>query len=80
MNTNINFAGIEMKNPVTVASGTFGYGREVAEYIDKKYDMKNIKKVYICGDGATWIKEGLNWIEKSEFVLDRFHLLKYIIL
>ena len=40
--------------------------------------MKNVEKVYICGDGATWIKEGLNWIEKSEFVLDRFHLLKYI--
>lgn len=51
---------------------------EVAEYIDKKYDVKNIEKVYIGGDGATWIKEGLNWIEKSEFVLDRFHLLKYI--
>ncbi len=51
---------------------------EVAEYIDKKYDVKSIEKVYICGDGAAWIKEGLNWIEKSEFVLDRFHLLKYI--
>ena len=51
---------------------------EVAEYIDKKYDVKSFEKVYICGDGAKWIKEGLNWIEKSEFVLDRFHLLKYI--
>lgn len=51
---------------------------EVAEYIDKKYDMESIEKVYICGDGASWIKEGLNWIEKSKFVLDRYHLLKYI--
>lgn len=51
---------------------------EVAEYIDKKYDMDYIEKIYIGGDGASWIKEGLNWIEKSEFVLDRFHLLKYI--
>lgn len=34
MNTEINFAGIKMKNPVTVASGTFGYGREMSEYID----------------------------------------------
>lgn len=51
---------------------------EVAEYIDKKYDVGSIEKVYIGGDGAGWIKEGLNWIEKSEFVLDRFHLLKYI--
>ncbi len=34
MNTEINFCGMKMKNPVTVASGTFGYGREFAEYID----------------------------------------------
>ena len=34
MNTKINFAGIEMKNPVTVASGTFGYGREFQDFID----------------------------------------------
>lgn len=34
MNTNINFAGIEMKNPVTVASGTFGYGREFDGFFD----------------------------------------------
>ena len=51
---------------------------EVAEYIDKKYDMESVEKIYIGGDGARWIKEGLNWIEKSEFVLDKFHLLKYI--
>ena len=51
---------------------------EVAEYIDKKYDVKNIERVYIGGDGASWIKEGLNWIEKSKFVLDKFHLLKYV--
>lgn len=34
MDTKVNFAGIEMKNPVTVASGTFGYGREYAEFFD----------------------------------------------
>ena len=34
MNTEVNLAGIKMKNPVTVASGTFGYGREFAEFID----------------------------------------------
>ncbi len=34
MNTSVNLAGIKMKNPVTVASGTFGYGREYAEFID----------------------------------------------
>ena len=51
---------------------------EVAEYIDKKYDVDKIERVYIGGDGANWIKEGLNWIKNSKFVLDRFHLLKYV--
>ena len=51
---------------------------EVAEYIDKKYDVDKIERVYIGGDGAKWIKEGLNWIKNSKFVLDRFHLLKYV--
>ena len=28
----VNFCGVEMKNPIVVASGTFGFGREFAEY------------------------------------------------
>lgn len=34
MNTEVNLAGIKMKNPVTVASGTFGYGREFSNFFD----------------------------------------------
>ena len=34
MKTEVNLAGIKMKNPVTVASGTFGYGREYSEFFD----------------------------------------------
>jgi len=34
VNLGINIAGIEMKNPVTTASGTFGFGEEYAQYID----------------------------------------------
>ncbi len=30
----VNIAGVEWKNPVTTASGTFGFGREYAEYFD----------------------------------------------
>ena len=30
----IDLAGIRMKNPVTVASGTFGYGKEYAHLVD----------------------------------------------
>ena len=30
----VNIAGVEWKNPVTTGSGTFGFGREYAEYFD----------------------------------------------
>jgi len=30
----VNLGGLRMKNPVTVASGTFGYGQEYDEYFD----------------------------------------------
>ncbi|MBR1608559.1 MAG: dihydroorotate dehydrogenase [Kiritimatiellae bacterium] len=30
----VNLGGLKMANPVTVASGTFGFGREYAEYVD----------------------------------------------
>lgn len=32
--TKVNFCGIEFKNPVIAASGTFGFGREFEEYFD----------------------------------------------
>ncbi len=34
MNTSVNFAGVEFKNPVLTASGTFGSGKEYAEFVD----------------------------------------------
>jgi dihydroorotate dehydrogenase (NAD+) catalytic subunit len=34
MNTKVNIAGVELKNPVMVASGTFGSGEEYSEFVD----------------------------------------------
>lgn len=36
MNSNmaVSIAGVVLKNPVTTASGTFGFGREYSEYVD----------------------------------------------
>ncbi|ADH60070.1 protein of unknown function UPF0236 [Thermoanaerobacter mathranii subsp. mathranii str. A3] len=52
---------------------------DVANYIEKNLQGKEIEKIYIAGDGAPWIKEGLEWIAKSRFVLDRYHLNKYVL-
>lgn len=34
MNTRVNICGVELKNPVIAASGTFGFGREYNEFYD----------------------------------------------
>ncbi|AEM79543.1 LOW QUALITY PROTEIN: hypothetical protein Thewi_2195 [Thermoanaerobacter wiegelii Rt8.B1] len=52
---------------------------DVANYIEENYKEEKIEKIYIAGDGAPWIKEGLEWIVKSRFVLDRYHLNKYVL-
>jgi len=52
--------------------------KQVADYIETIYDTEYLERVYIAGDGATWIKAGCEYIENSRFVLDKFHMMKYI--
>ncbi len=52
---------------------------KVSEYIEEHYETERIEKIYLLGDGAAWIKEGLEWIVGAEFVLDRFHLMREVI-
>lgn len=51
---------------------------EVMSYIENNYDTEYLERVYISGDGANWIKTGLEWIIKSVYVLDEFHMKKAI--
>lgn len=51
---------------------------EVVTYIENTYDTEYLEKVYISGDGASWIKTGLEWIIKSVYVLDEFHMKKAV--
>lgn len=52
---------------------------EAAEWIYGTYDIESIERIYIHGDGASWIKEGLNWVSKAKMVLDRYHLNRAVI-
>lgn len=51
----------------------------VLDYIENQYEPDQIERIYINGDGAAWIRSGTEIIPKSIFVLDRFHLSKYIV-
>ena len=53
---------------------------EVLSYIDDKYDMDHIDTIYLAGDGAKWIKTGLKEIPKTKYILDRYHLNKYVLM
>lgn len=65
-----------------VYEGTEGikqFWDEVYAYIESAYDTDTLKRVYINGDGASWIKAGEKYIAQSRFVLDKYHMHKYII-
>lgn len=66
------FAGVYRGN-----SGNQELWEEVYRYIDKTYEMSKIKKIYISGDGANWIKEGVQYFNNAVFVMDEFHIMKY---
>lgn len=74
----------ELINPVYFGGqyagneGNAALWRRVEEYIEKNYDTEKIQTVYLSGDGAAWIKGGVEYVDKSIFVADRFHLMKYI--
>ena len=51
---------------------------EVALYIENTYDMDYVQRIFIQGDGASWIKTGKTWINKSINILDTFHMCKTV--
>ena len=50
---------------------------EVSDELERRYDLSNTR-IYLHGDGAPWIKEGLDYLPNCEFVLDRYHKNKAI--
>lgn len=59
--------------------GTKELWQEVFEFIENSYDEDALERIYINGDGADWIRTGAGMHAKAHFVLDRFHMHKYII-
>ena len=56
------FAGLYLGKEGNVCLWT-----RVSDYVEKTYDKENLKKVFISGDGAQWIKNGTEFIEKSVY-------------
>lgn len=50
--------------------------KSVEGYIDKNYDLEALEKIYVHGDGAPWIKRGLEDLAQTIHVMDGFHFYK----
>ena len=51
----------------------------VCRYLDRNYDLEKVKKIYLNADGGSWIKAGMKRIAGVTYVLDGFHLEKYLV-
>ena len=81
------YEGIEYAGKRNRCIGTFHiseYGKkpedlweEVLNRIEQRYDLEGTR-IYLHGDGAEWIKKGLEWLPKAKFVLDPYHKNKYV--
>jgi hypothetical protein len=72
-----------LKNPHYISGIYEGSSREQIwweawEYIQSQYDEDKLERIYLSGDGASWIREGLEFLPNAVFVLDKYHLQKYV--
>lgn len=61
------------------SAGNAKLWKEVFDYIASAYDEESLERIYINGDGAEWIKAGAKVHSKAKFVLDKYHMNKYIV-
>lgn len=47
--------------------------KRVEGYIAKAYEIDEIDKIYLHGDGGSWIKKGLESFVQTEHVMDGYH-------
>ena len=55
-----------------------GLWDEVYEYICNNYEIDKIENIYLNGDGCQWIKSFRNRVKSVTYIIDEFHLNKYI--
>ena len=51
---------------------------EVLDYLEAQYDLDYVERIFLSGDGAPWIQAGKEILPNCNFVIDGFHLSKYI--
>ena len=71
----------ELKSPFYLSSvneDVHVFWERVWDEIDARYELDKVKEVLVMGDGAAWIRGAMEVFPGARFVLDRFHLMKYV--
>lgn len=55
------------------------FWERIYAYIDSHYDVGQLEKIYVNGDGGSWMEEGKKGIAGVVVTMDEFHLQKYLI-
>jgi len=66
----------ELKNTHYIASSILNTNKlwnETYKYLDKKYDLDNVKYLFVSGDGGKWIKGFDEAFPNAIYVFDKFH-------
>lgn len=51
---------------------------KVQAFIERNYDTDALKRIFISGDSAQWIKAGAGYLDKAVFCADKYHLMQYL--
>lgn len=51
--------------------------KEVKDYIEGRYDVEAIERIYFQSDGGSWMKKGMEMLGGT-YVVDEFHMKKYV--
>lgn len=60
------------------SKGVKAFWQEIQKYIEANYDTEILKRVFISGDGASWIKSAATYVDCSLYCVDKYHMTKYI--
>ncbi len=52
---------------------------EVFTYVEKTYDLEQVERIYLNGDGGAWIQAAPKYFAGLTVSLDEFHMRKYIL-
>ena len=72
----------QLINKFSFATTTQNFWNQAWEMLNQRYDLEQVKRINILGDGAGWIKAGAQDLKTDKiitiFALDKFHFMQAI--